>query len=67
MEKKWKILIVAMIILGVWIRLSPAIPWTIEAQDWGNHWCKSQGYYLNYDWSWWSLRFTSIYPNCVGE
>ncbi|HEA46432.1 MAG TPA: hypothetical protein ENH99_01485 [Candidatus Pacearchaeota archaeon] len=70
MEKKWKIFIILIFVLMVWIRLSPIIPWRQEAIEWGDSmiergWC--QNYEVKYVWSWWSLRFTNVYPECQDE
>ena len=68
MEKKWQIAIIVLFLALAWIRIGPAIPWTIQAQDFGdrmvayNEWCN--GYFIEYEWSWWSLRVTSVYPVC---
>lgn len=67
MTKKWKIAIIILFILMVWIRLAPAIKWTLESINRINSGIK-EGYYkecqIQYNWSWWSLRFTNVYPKC---
>lgn len=69
MEKKWKIAIIILFILVAWIRLSPAIPWTLKAIDWGErnvaYYERCVDYRINYNWSWWSFRFTAIYAECI--
>lgn len=72
MNWKWKALIILMLLGAIWIRFAPAVVWYNEAKDWGDRiqasgWRCEQGYEIIMDWSWWSLRFTRIYPECIGE
>ncbi|KKN06986.1 hypothetical protein LCGC14_1071760 [marine sediment metagenome] len=67
MNKKWKIAIVILFLMFFWIRFAPALVWWVESVERGNRliergWCSS--YEVVYEWSWWSLRFTNIYPDC---
>ena len=66
----WKILLIAIILTALWVRLAPAAVWLTKAHTRGQEdilyrpeWCKD--YKIVYEWSWWSLRFTSIYPVCI--
>ena len=65
-----KIALITIILLLVWIRLSPVIPWTIEANEMIEYYHEREWIeegrtcHIVYDWSWWSLRFTSVYPLC---
>ena len=62
MNKKWKIIIIVLVLIFLWIRFSPVIPWTIDAVNWAKRWeCE---YEIKYEWSWWSLRFTDVYAEC---
>ena len=67
-QKKIIIAIVILYLTLAWIRISPAIPWYINALERGDRfirsgWCYT--YEVKFNWSWWSLRFTSIYPDCI--
>lgn len=67
MENKWKIIIIALVLVFVWIRLAPAIVWTYESIEQGEHWVEKgwcDDFSIEREWSWWSLRFTSVYPKC---
>ena len=70
MNNKWKIAIVVLFLMFAWIRLSPAIAWTLEAnsrvdrlieKEWISD---KEECSIVYNWSWWSLRFTSVYLDC---
>ena len=61
-----------MILTAVWIRFAPAAVWYARAVEWGERvengaWPCEEGYYIKTEWSWWSLRFTAIYPECNEE
>lgn len=66
-EKLWKGIIIGILLTFLWIRLSPAIAWTIRAREIveynQNKWNECYDFVITYDWSWWSLRFTSVYPD----
>ena len=68
MEKKWKIAIIVLFLLVAWMRLGPAIKWTQDANDWMARW-ERRGHdmsdcWIDYTWSWWSLRVVSVWPEC---
>ena len=67
-DKFWKLLIVTIVLAFVWIRLSPAIVWTIDSHEriakYQERWSECYEYDIVYEWSWWSLRFVSVYPVC---
>ena len=70
MDKKWKIAIIILFLLIAWIRISPIIPWRQERLDWEER-MREQGWvqpteecWIGYNWSWWSLRFTSVSLEC---
>jgi hypothetical protein len=67
-EKFWKGLIVLLVLALAWVRLSPSIAWTMEGHALMERYQERFGecyeYEIVYEWSWWSLRFTSVYPKC---
>ena len=64
MNKKWKFLIVLIILSAMWIRFAPMFVWRDQAIEWADRHCTNQEYRLDYNWSWWSLRFTSVNSKC---
>ena len=71
MGKKWKIAIVILFLIFVWIRVGPAIAWTLQTTERMNHYatngywgCTEENAHIVYDWSWWSLRFTDVRFDC---
>ena len=58
-----KTLIAILIIFFLWIHISPQFVFLKRAINSGNEYCV-KGFTLNYEWSWWSLRFYDIYARC---
>lgn len=74
MEKKWKILIILILFLAVWVRFAPAAVWYQSANerlDWyiekNYYGCNEENATIVFEWSWWSLRFTDVYPDCLED
>ena len=68
MKRGWKITIIIIVILVVWIRFAPAVFWYLEARGRGEYliirYTECEDYKIVFNWSWLSLRFTDIYPSC---
>lgn len=60
MKSNW--FVVAVAVLALWIHFAPQIVFWYEANERGEQNCGS--YHLSYEWSWWSLRFYYVFPEC---
>ena len=62
-----KLIVIILAVLFVWIHFSPQAVFFYRAASLGNEYVE-KGYRssctVEADWSWWSLRFYDIWPNC---